>query len=167
MGRELRDQCRAQGVAFFFKQWGGRKKAGDASTGEPGTRCPKAINGLTRWPPAAKQSWGFWTQSKLQILEDYLAAFLTASTRGRARGAIYLDAFAGEGRRSGPDLPPTSSLTDRHASRSTPLAQAEPRSPVLRFFETADNLATQLETATAGLRIQIAPSSVYAAVTAT
>jgi three-Cys-motif partner protein len=45
---------------------------------------------------AAKQSWGFWTQSKLQILEDYLTAFLTASS-GRATGAIYLDAFAGEG----------------------------------------------------------------------
>jgi three-Cys-motif partner protein len=45
---------------------------------------------------AAKQSWGFWTQSKLQILEDYLAAFLTASSL-RAKGAVYLDAFAGEG----------------------------------------------------------------------
>ena len=45
---------------------------------------------------AAKQSWGFWTQSKLQILEDYLAAFLTASS-GRARGANDLDAFAGDG----------------------------------------------------------------------
>lgn len=45
---------------------------------------------------ASKQSWGFWTQSKLQILEDYLVAFLTASSR-RAQGAVYLDAFAGEG----------------------------------------------------------------------
>jgi three-Cys-motif partner protein len=45
---------------------------------------------------AAKQSWGFWTQSKLQILEDYLPAFLTASSL-RAKGAVYLDAFAGEG----------------------------------------------------------------------
>jgi len=45
---------------------------------------------------AAKQSWGFWTQSKLQILEDYLGAFLTACS-GRAKGAVYLDAFAGEG----------------------------------------------------------------------
>ena len=27
--REIRDQCAAQGVAFFFKQWGGfRPKAG-------------------------------------------------------------------------------------------------------------------------------------------
>src|SRR5205085_8423652 len=45
---------------------------------------------------AAKQRSGFWTQSKLQILEDYLAAFLTASSL-RAKGAVYLDAFAGEG----------------------------------------------------------------------
>lgn len=45
---------------------------------------------------ASKQSWGFWTQSKLQILEDYLAAFLTACSL-RAKGAVYLDAFAGEG----------------------------------------------------------------------
>jgi three-Cys-motif partner protein len=44
---------------------------------------------------AAKQSWGFWTQSKLEILDGYLEGFLTASQR--ARGAVYLDAFAGEG----------------------------------------------------------------------
>ena len=47
-------------------------------------------------PSSAQQSWGFWTQSKLQILEDYLAAFLTASST-KAKGAVYLDAFAGEG----------------------------------------------------------------------
>lgn len=44
----------------------------------------------------ARQSWGFWTRSKLEILEDYLAAFLTASSF-KASGAVYLDAFAGEG----------------------------------------------------------------------
>lgn len=45
---------------------------------------------------SAKQSWGFWTQSKLQILEEYLPRFLTACS-GKVVGAVYLDAFAGEG----------------------------------------------------------------------
>ena len=65
---------------------------------------------------AAKQSWGFWTQSKLQILEDYLAAFLTASS-GKAGGAVYLDAFAGEG--SGRDR-----LTDSEFDGSARIAAA-------------------------------------------
>jgi len=40
--------------------------------------------------------WGFWTRAKLDVLRDYLAAFLTASS-GKAPYAVYLDAFAGEG----------------------------------------------------------------------
>lgn len=40
--------------------------------------------------------WGFWTRAKLDVLRDYLAAFLAASS-GKAPYAVYLDAFAGEG----------------------------------------------------------------------
>jgi three-Cys-motif partner protein len=45
----------------------------------------------------AGRSWGYWTQLKLAILNDYLPAFLRASS-GRAAEFVYLDAFAGEGR---------------------------------------------------------------------
>ena len=44
----------------------------------------------------AGRSWGYWTQLKLAILNDYLPAFLRASS-GRASESVYLDAFAGEG----------------------------------------------------------------------
>jgi len=39
--REIRDQCLAAGVPFFFKQWGGgpRRRVGGCSTGASGTRC--------------------------------------------------------------------------------------------------------------------------------
>jgi three-Cys-motif partner protein len=40
--------------------------------------------------------WGYWTRAKLDVLQDYLAAFLAASS-GKAPHAVYLDAFAGEG----------------------------------------------------------------------
>jgi three-Cys-motif partner protein len=41
----------------------------------------------------ATRKWGWWTRNKLQILEDYLAAFAIASKRQEHR--IYLDLFAG------------------------------------------------------------------------
>jgi three-Cys-motif partner protein len=41
------------------------------------------------------RTWGFWTQLKLAMLRDYLAAFVIASQSQPER--IYLDAFAGEG----------------------------------------------------------------------
>ena len=45
----------------------------------------------------APKTWGFWTEAKLDILRDYLPAFLAASSR-KAPVAVYLDAFAGEGK---------------------------------------------------------------------
>lgn len=45
---------------------------------------------------AKRLSWGYWSESKLTLLEDYLAGFLTACKQPGA--AVYLDAFAGEGR---------------------------------------------------------------------
>jgi len=43
----------------------------------------------------APRPWGYWTEVKLQILSDYLDAFLTACQSQRE--VVYLDAFAGEG----------------------------------------------------------------------
>lgn len=39
------------------------------------------------------RAWGPWTEVKLEALENYLAAFTTASAR--AKGTLYLDLFAG------------------------------------------------------------------------
>ena len=41
-----------------------------------------------------RNGWDWWSEVKLQILRDYLAAFTTA-VRGKSREAIYLDLFAG------------------------------------------------------------------------
>jgi three-Cys-motif partner protein len=41
------------------------------------------------------RAWGYWSQAKLQILDDYLRAFLRASSTIQTR--IYIDAFAGSG----------------------------------------------------------------------
>jgi three-Cys-motif partner protein len=42
----------------------------------------------------AERPWGFWTESKLHMLSDYLPAFATASKR--APSTVYLDLFAGQ-----------------------------------------------------------------------
>jgi three-Cys-motif partner protein len=42
----------------------------------------------------APRSWGWWTEQKLDILGDYLAAFTTACKR--AGQTVYLDLFAGQ-----------------------------------------------------------------------
>ncbi|MGH3775422.1 MAG: three-Cys-motif partner protein TcmP [Pseudonocardiaceae bacterium] len=42
----------------------------------------------------AERPWGFWTQSKLDMLSAYLPAFTTASKR--APSTVYLDLFAGQ-----------------------------------------------------------------------
>jgi len=39
--------------------------------------------------------WGFWTRGKLDVLDRYLQAFVTA-TKNKSRERIYLDLFAGE-----------------------------------------------------------------------
>ena len=109
---------------------------------------------------AAKQSWGFWTQSKLQILEDYLAAFLTASSL-RARGAVYLDAFAGEG--GGRDR-----LTDLEFDGSARIAAAASatnesgfRFTYLRFVELnrtrADDIRKEFRSDFPGRDIDVVP----------
>lgn len=49
--REIRDQCRRAGVAFFFKQWGGvrKKSAGRLLDGETWDEMPVAAPGRTAW----------------------------------------------------------------------------------------------------------------------
>ena len=109
---------------------------------------------------AAKQSWGFWTQSKLQILEDYLAAFLTASSL-RVKGAVYLDAFAGEG--AGRDR-----LTDSEFDGSARIAAAATatngsgfRFSYLRFVELnrtrADDIRREFRADFPGRDIDVVP----------
>ncbi len=111
---------------------------------------------------AAKQSWGFWTQSKLQILKlkDYLAAFLTASSV-RAKGAVYLDAFAGEG--AGRDR-----LTDSEFDGSARIAAAASatndsgfRFTYLRFVELnrarADDIRREFRLDFPGRDIDVVP----------
>jgi three-Cys-motif partner protein len=44
--------------------------------------------------PMAERPWGFWTESKLDMLSSYLHAFTTASKR--AGKTVYLDLFAGQ-----------------------------------------------------------------------
>lgn len=43
----------------------------------------------------AGRSWGYWTQAKLSVLDEYLNRFVRASSGPSER--VYLDAFAGEG----------------------------------------------------------------------
>lgn len=45
--------------------------------------------------PSRPRRWSYWTRAKLEILEDYLNRFTTASKSVSER--VYLDAFAGEG----------------------------------------------------------------------
>lgn len=78
-------------------------------------------------PPRA---WGWWTEQKLDILGDYLAAFTTASTR--AGKTVYLDLFAGQPENVSRDR-------DEHAIRGSARRALDTRPPfsVLRLFELA------------------------------
>ncbi len=89
------------------------------------------------------QQWGFWTRAKLDVLRDYLAAFLTASSG--TPGAVYLDAFAGEG--SGRDR-----LTSREfdgsariAADATANGTSDFRFTHLRFFEQHETKAAAVQ----------------------
>ena len=59
--RDLRDQCVAEGVAFFFKQWGGRTPKANG----------RELDGLLRRDASRRdrdlvaRTWGFWTVGKL------------------------------------------------------------------------------------------------------
>ena len=110
--RALRDQCRRQGVAFFFKQWGGRtpKAGGNTLDGRQWLEYPEmetgpslgaqlqvagAPSGDVTEPPDV----GPWAQEKLDCLRKYLHAYTTILSKQRwPKGYFYIDAFAGTGR---------------------------------------------------------------------
>lgn len=95
--------------------------------------CPSAA-GLKGLPTpviggfVAPRSWGWWTEQKLDILGDYLAAFTTASKR--AGQTVYLDLFAGR-----PDN--VSRDGEERVIRGSARRALDTRPPlsVLRFFE--------------------------------
>jgi len=88
------------------------------------------------------RSWGWWTEQKLDILADYLAAFTRASTKAGA--TVYLDLFAGRAENVSRDR------QERQIRGSARRAlDTRPELSVLRFFElaaTARNLDTALAT---------------------
>jgi three-Cys-motif partner protein len=85
------------------------------------------------------RSWGWWTEQKLDILADYLAAFSRASTR--AGTTVYLDLFAGRAENISRDR------QERQIRGSARRAlDTRPQLSVLRFFELAATART-LDTA--------------------
>jgi three-Cys-motif partner protein len=85
------------------------------------------------------RSWGWWTEQKLDILGDYLAAFTRASTTAGA--TVYLDLFAGQAQN-------ISRSRTEHLIRGSARRALETRPPftVLRFFEL-DSQAAGLKAA--------------------
>ena len=108
--RALRDQCQAQGVAFFFKQWGGRtpKAGGNTLDGRQWLEYPEVD--ARRQPGVSLQAVGApgdgaedppdvgpWAREKLECLRKYLHAYTTILSKRRFEGYFYIDAFAGPG----------------------------------------------------------------------
>ncbi len=108
--RSLRDQCQAQGVAFFFKQWGGRtpKAGGNTLDGRQWLEYPEVD--ARRRAGASLQAAGApgdgaedppdvgpWATEQLECLRKYLHAYTTILSKQRFEGYFYIDAFAGPG----------------------------------------------------------------------
>lgn len=88
--------------------------------------------------------WGFWTRAKLDVLRDYLSAFLAASS-GKAPYAVYLDAFAGEG--SGIDRLTSAEFdgSPRIAAGAVANGNSGYRFSHLRLFELSGTRATGIQ----------------------
>ena len=108
--RSLRDECQIQGVAFFFKQWGGRtpKAGGNALDGRQWQEYPEmkpdqpfgAPLQVADAPAAdanAPLDVGPWAKEKLKCLRKYLDAYTTILSKQQFEGYFYIDAFAGPG----------------------------------------------------------------------
>ena len=111
--RGLRDQCVSQGVAFFFKQWGGRtpKSGGNSLDGRQWLQYPKGSISRSNsrlspapgsptgggGPPDNAMEVGSWAREKLDCLRKYLHAYTTILSKQRFKGYFYIDAFAGPG----------------------------------------------------------------------
>ena len=109
--RDLRDCCRKQEVAFFFKQWGGRtpKAGGNTLDGQQWLQYPAVgTSAYLQVPLQAAGSppdnrsvdpmeVGPWVQEKLECLRKYLHAYTTILSKKPFKGYFYIDAFAGPG----------------------------------------------------------------------
>lgn len=110
--RAIRDECRTQRVAFFFKQWGGRtpKAGGNDLDGRQWLEYPPnahierlAAPLKVAGSPADGQETGEamkvgpWAGEKLECLRKYLEAYTTILRNKGFRGYFYVDAFAGPG----------------------------------------------------------------------
>ncbi len=108
--RELRDQCQAQNVAFFFKQWGGRtpKAGGNTLDGRQWQEYPDIkhnqmlgtslqVAGAPSDNSNTPMEVGPWAKEKLECLRKYLQAYTTILSRQNFEGYFYIDAFAGPG----------------------------------------------------------------------
>jgi three-Cys-motif partner protein len=88
------------------------------------------------------RAWGIWTQSKLDLLKDYLDAF-TTTTKNKSQERIYLDLFGGE-----PENVDRTTLSPIDGSARIALDTTNPPFTRLRFFELPQNagkLRTTLE----------------------
>lgn len=81
------------------------------------------------------RAWGIWTQSKLDLLRDYLDAF-TTTTKNKSKERIYLDLFGGE-----PENVDRTTLNPIDESARVALDTVNPLFSRLRFFELAPNAA--------------------------
>jgi len=111
------------------------------------------------------RSWGWWTEQKLDILGDYLAAFNKASSI-KAGKTVYLDLFAGQAQN-------ISRSRAEHLIRGSARRALETTPPftALRFFELAGRAAelkAALETEYPGSRdlFKVVPGDCNATITA-
>ena len=114
--RMLRDQCIQKGVAFFFKQWGGRtpKSMGNTLDGRQWMQYPicdhnssrSALGDVAGTPKQLEvfevMEVGPWAKEKLECLRKYLHAYTTILRRAIPKSKsltrfFYVDAFAGPG----------------------------------------------------------------------
>ena len=110
--RQIRDGCQRQGVAFFFKQWGGRtpKAGGNVLDGKRWQQYPSVEAIESGWWVENRQraagapvevremEVGPWAREKLECLRKYLEAYTTIlSKQAWCKRYFYIDAFAGPG----------------------------------------------------------------------
>lgn len=96
-------------------------------------------NGLVLPRAVAERPWGFWTESKLDMLSAYLPAFTTASKK--ARPTVYLDLFAGQDTNISRD---TGKPIDGSLRRAL---EADPPIAIVRGFELQRARARSLQDA--------------------
>ena len=109
--REVRDQCKAAKVPFFFKQWGGLrpKSGGRLLDGHEWSEWPKpqrTTAGPFEGQEMAAPRQTIWqlephTRAKHEILKRYLQAWMIILSQGKFAEILYIDGFAGPGEYAG------------------------------------------------------------------